>query len=276
MNSRHLYFYIHYCNHKTFFPHALQTGKIERTITHHELILFLNGRGVLSMQGKKYPVKSGSLFYLMPDVLYTLEFDKETAVQILSVHFSYAHVRLKDGNWDVKNALLPLWPHVTVALTDYHHIADVFLKLTDIWNEKLPGYEFMTQNLLGQLLIAISQYTKKEESNHAASLKVEKMIGYMQQNLKCHISLHEFSDLVSLSPFYLTKIFKKETGYSIMEYFNRIKMDKAKELLAEGSWKVKEVAKEIGFSDEFYFSRLFKKIEGMSPSEYYRNIIHEV
>ncbi|GJM68934.1 hypothetical protein HMSSN036_11500 [Paenibacillus macerans] len=53
-------------------------------------------------------------------------------------------------------------------------------------------------------------------------------------------------------------------------------MDKAKDLLAEGNKKVKEVARELGFADEFYFSRIFKRTEGISPSEYCGKIVHGV
>ena len=74
---------------------------------------------------------------------------------------------------------------------------------------------------------------------------------------------------MQLSSAYLSRVFKETTGYSVIEFFNKIKVDKAKELIIEGDKKVKEVAQILGFTDEFYFSRIFKKIEGISPSEFY-------
>jgi AraC family transcriptional regulator, transcriptional activator for feuABC-ybbA operon len=63
----------------------------------------------------------------------------------------------------------------------------------------------------------------------------------------------------------------KLPGY---EFFNKIKVDKAKEIIIEGDKKIKEVAQILGFTDEFYFSRIFKKIEGISPTEFYHRNVH--
>ncbi|MNN93050.1 HTH-type transcriptional activator Btr [compost metagenome] len=73
---------------------------------------------------------------------------------------------------------------------------------------------------------------------------------------------------MQLSYTYLSRAFKEITGYTVIEFFNKLKMDKAKALLLEGDMKIKDVAQTLGYSDEFYFSRLFKKMEGLSPSEF--------
>lgn len=90
------------------------------------------------------------------------------------------------------------------------------------------------------------------------------------------MTLAELSGLVHLSCTYLSRTFKETTGYSVIEYFNKIKVDKAKELINEGDKKVKQVAQILGFTDEFYFSRIFRKAEGISPSEYYSKNVHEI
>jgi AraC family transcriptional regulator, transcriptional activator for feuABC-ybbA operon len=130
--------------------------------------------------------------------------------------------------------------------------------------------------MLQQLLLAISENLNKQSQNFAASLKVEKIIEYMHQNLNVKVTLPELSTLVQMTPFYMSRTFKEATGYTIIEYFNKLKIDKSKELLIEGNKKIKEVAKELGFVDEFYFSRMFKKAEGMNPSEFCSRIVHDI
>ena len=98
----------------------------------------------------------------------------------------------------------------------------------------------------------------------------------MHKNIASKLTLTELSARAQLSPAYLSKIFKDNTGYSLIIFFNKMKIDKAKELIIEGNKKIKDVAYEVGFSDEFYFSRIFKKIEGISPAEFYRKNVHEV
>lgn len=96
----------------------------------------------------------------------------------------------------------------------------------------------------------------------------------MRQNIKRKVTLAQMSEIAQLSPFYLSRVFKEVTGYPIITYFNKMKIDKAKELFVEGNKKVKEVAYELGFTNEFYFSRIFKKIEGISPSEFYSKNVY--
>ena len=63
----------------------------------------------------------------------------------------------------------------------------------------------------------------------------------------------------------LQKSFSYYAGVGVMEYFNRQKMRRAAELMAEG-YSVREAALAVGFSDQNYFSTVFKRITGHSPS----------
>jgi YesN/AraC family two-component response regulator len=90
----------------------------------------------------------------------------------------------------------------------------------------------------------------------------------MKENYMRSISLDRISKDIYLSPVYLSKIFKEETGESPINYLIKIRLDKAKELLDEGGLSVKVVAKMVGYDDPYYFSKLFKKYHGCAPSKY--------
>ncbi|MGG2066980.1 AraC family transcriptional regulator [Bacillus sp. S14(2024)] len=274
MKINKLFFHIHYCNYRESNEARKNSRKITRTLQHHALVFFTRGKGSIIIEKKRYEIKEGMLFYLCPDVLHSIELDMEEPICCVTVHFSYASVRFNENKWDITNEveLLPL--HFAQELKDYYQIDTIFKKLVSSWNAKLPGYEFMTKTLLQQLLIAIYQNRKKQNRKNSTSLKVEKIIEYMHQNINSKITLTELSEMVQLSPTYLSRTFKETTGYSVIGFFNKIKIDKAKELIIEGNKKVKEVAQTLGFADEFYFSRIFKGIEGISPSEFYNKNVH--
>jgi len=269
------FFHIHYCNGQKLKEPKKITHRLTRTLQHHELIFILNAHGSIVIGEKKYSIKKGMLFYIPSGVPQTIELDNQVSSNFMTVHFSYAHVVFNDGKWNIHDEMQMLSLRPAQELNDYYFIEELFQKLVASWETKLPGYEFITKTLLQELFIAISQNIKKKNQNYAHSLKVEKIIQYMHKNINHQVTLTELSDLVQLSSFYLSRTFKEVTGYSIIKYFNKIKIDKAKELLAEGNKKVKEVAQELGYADEFYFSRMFKRIEGMSPSEFYSKIIHD-
>lgn len=185
-----------------------------------------------------------------------------------------SHNSLNSDKWDITKNNDALSLDFVKILKDYYQINDTFKKLVEGWDAKLPGYEFITKTLLQQLLFEILLNIRKNSQNYSTSLKVEKIIEYMQHNIDTRLALADLSKLVQLSSTYLTRIFKETTGYSVIKFFNKLKVDKAKELIIEGDKKVKEVSQILGFTDEFYFSRIFKKIEGISPTEFYRRNVH--
>ena len=276
MNINNLFFHLHYCNCKQAGDILKYSGKIKinRTIQHHELIFFTRGNGYITVRHKKYMFKEGSLLYICPNVQYCVESDGEEPVSCFTVHFSYATVGFNGDEWDItkETDMLPL--DTVQVLKDYYKINNIFKKLVQNWFAKLPGYEFNTKTLLQHLLFEIFLNVKKNDQNYSTSLKVEKIIEYMRRNINNKITLADLSELVQLSQSYLSGIFKETTGYSVIRFFNKIKVDKAKELIIEGDKKINEVAQILGFTDEFYFSRIFKRIEGISPLEFYRKNVH--
>lgn len=108
-----------------------------------------------------------------------------------------------------------------------------------------------------------SEYEKKEL--HPA---IRKGIRYMLQNYSLELSLTDIAEYAALNEGYFSGIFKKETGKSVTEYLNEIRIDKAKELIAETNLKNYEVAEQVGIHNPSYFSTIFKKQAGMTIQEY--------
>ena len=74
--------------------------------------------------------------------------------------------------------------------------------------------------------------------------------------------------VVYLCPFYISRIFKSETGDTPIRHLINIRLEKAKELLENGfDGSIQEVAAEVGYDDVYHFSKLFKKRFGMPPSK---------
>lgn len=91
---------------------------------------------------------------------------------------------------------------------------------------------------------------------------------YLQQHYAEDITLQDITDRFFLSREYISRKFKQEMNENLSEYIGRIRIEKAKLLLANPYLKITQIAQMVGYQDEKYFSKVFKKLTGASPNEY--------
>lgn len=101
--------------------------------------------------------------------------------------------------------------------------------------------------------------------------EVRDVIEYLTQHIDRKITLDRLADHVKLNESHLSRLFKSETGKSIVNYLNELRMERARELLRDPDLSVKSVSEKVGISDQFYFNRLFRKLYGQSPTDYKKN-----
>jgi Response regulator containing CheY-like receiver domain and AraC-type DNA-binding domain len=82
------------------------------------------------------------------------------------------------------------------------------------------------------------------------------------------LSLSMLADQFELNKNYLSEVFKKKTGISVLDYITKVKMERAKKILAESEIKSYEIAEKLGYFDAEYFSKVFRKYTGVSATEY--------
>jgi len=82
------------------------------------------------------------------------------------------------------------------------------------------------------------------------------------------VSIEEVAGELGLSSGHLSRIFKRGTGSTFVDYLMRVRIKRAMELLRDPSVKVYEVADLVGYMDARYFAQVFKKIVGLTPREF--------
>ncbi|MCR2807166.1 response regulator transcription factor [Paenibacillus soyae] len=97
---------------------------------------------------------------------------------------------------------------------------------------------------------------------------IDKSLDYIRTHYLEPMTLQQVADYVHVSKNYFSILFKKVTGENFIDYVIKLRVQRAKELLAGSELKVYEVAEQSGFGDVKYFSKLFKKITGRSPVDY--------
>jgi AraC-like DNA-binding protein len=112
------------------------------------------------------------------------------------------------------------------------------------------------------------KFNISEKKNAKANDKVELSINFMQQNLSRMLTLNEIAVSVNLSVPHFSSTFRKKTGFSPIEYFIQLKVQKACQYLLFTDLRINEIAEKLGIEDQYYFSRMFHKLMGISPNHY--------
>jgi len=87
-------------------------------------------------------------------------------------------------------------------------------------------------------------------------------------HLNRKISLDEVAEHLYMNPSYFSRLFKKETGETFIEYVNKMKVHRAKELLDQTNLPVAKICEALGYDNHSYFIKMFKTVAGVTPQEY--------
>ena len=104
------------------------------------------------------------------------------------------------------------------------------------------------------------------ERFHSDLVKIIK--DYLRSNVRNKIDLADVCSYMNYSRSFICKIFKAQTGETVITYFNRLKINEGRRLLAETDKSIGEIAEMLGFSEAKYFGASFKKELGISPTEH--------
>lgn len=131
------------------------------------------------------------------------------------------------------------------------------------------NYQELLENLWYIFEELIDIRSEKSPYKESISILMNKIDKFIRANLASYINTRTLSEQFGLVPSYLSKLFKDYKGISPSDYLLRLRIEKAKELIAsQPDFLTKDIAESIGFSDPLYFSKIFKKETGMTPSEY--------
>lgn len=124
-------------------------------------------------------------------------------------------------------------------------------KIEELVMDKLESFfqSLVNRSKNSSIILDIFKYVKENYSNEKLSLN--------------SIALH-----IHLSPAYICVLFKEETGKTVNQYIAEYRLEKAKELLLDSRFKIKEISRRVGYCDSNYFTKIFRKMTGLSPLEF--------
>ncbi|QHT59451.1 helix-turn-helix domain-containing protein [Paenibacillus lycopersici] len=125
----------------------------------------------------------------------------------------------------------------------------------------LAQYKHWAVNLVSAAMDAV------REENESGGF-VQQALAFMKAHVEEDISREDVAAHVSLNPAYLSRLFKKETGKSLIDYLIEIKMNRAKQLLDTTGMTVSMIAQQVGYANFSHFTKTFRKHYGVNPQEH--------
>lgn len=228
------------------------------------LIYCFKGTGYYITNGQKKIVEKDTLLFIPENTPHVYASTEEEPWSILWIHVKGSNL---GTYYSYKEHTIST---IHVPLEKQSKIKNQFEDIFEVleqgfhFESLLYSYQILA-HILGLFFLS-SNYNKLSMKD--SGMSISESIDYMIKLIDSNLTLDELAKHSKLSPAHYSFLFKKHTGYSPINYFLRLKIQRACVYLDTSDCPINEVAEQLGFKDPFYFSRLFHNIMGMSPSEY--------
>ncbi len=119
-----------------------------------------------------------------------------------------------------------------------------------------------------KMIDKFSELITRVNSRKKYSGYVEQCKYYIDQNYRKNLSLEELSDYTGVNSAYLSHLFSQMEGVTLKEYLNKVRVERAQNLLKYSDRSIIEIGDYVGFQSQSYFGRIFKKYTGKTPGKY--------
>ena len=241
-------------------------------IAEYVLIYCMEGEGWYTVQGHQYKVRANQFFILPPGQAHTYAADKDRPWTIYWIHFTGPHAAIYS-----QDALTPqdIRPALNSRISERNHIfQDIFSTLER--STDLESLRYASSLL--HYYLASMRYLRlyRQESTTGSDDIVAASIHYMEENLEKRLTIADLARYTGFSASHFSRLFSQQTGQSPLAYFNRMKIDRACQLLRNTDMHINQICHLVGIDDCYYFSRLFSKQIGCSPKQYRLHSVHSL
>ena len=202
----------------------------------------VRGKGTFEKGGKRYAVRPGEAFLILPE----------------EVTLYYADV---EDPWEYQ------WIAFDGTLTErFRELPPVF-PLSHSWTQRMLATTGMDMREYKVAALLFQMYAELFASAQSKKMYVEQVQDHIRASYMLDLQVEEIAKNLNLDRRYLSRVFKEKTGFSIKEYIIKVRMEEACQRLKSGE-SVSSAAIFCGYSDVFNFSKMFKSKFGCSPRQW--------
>ena len=258
------------CDERKSF-HTMQTTHIHDM---HELYYLLSGERYYFIKDRTYHVKKGDFVLInRHDLHKTFEVSSPGHKRVL-IYITNELMSEYHNSYLLMDSLFKTGsPVLRLNSQDQFFVESLLSHMLQSLKSRSPYMEISAAASLMKLLVFINE-TKTASIHdiyeHPSPVheKISQIVHYINANFRKEISLVDVSSHFYLSPSYLSRCFKKATGFCFTEYLNSVRVKEAKYLLHNTKLSMTAIAEKTGYQSISHFGRVFKSYTGMSPVKF--------
>ncbi|MBR0223708.1 MAG: AraC family transcriptional regulator [Bacteroidales bacterium] len=214
----------------------------------------VKGELLVEIEGQPFLCKAGQALLIPRNIPFQVLYFKEN----FSYECGFSIHSLKDVSYECLHDPHPLLQ--SFEPEDAAFTQSLLEQLLAAWKKKdIP----LVQSILDLFLCRL-KVMEGHPGNNTVNQFLEKIFDRSRKPGK----VSEYAGELFITPNYLNRLVRSQTGHSAMEWIEISRLNLAKSLLKQGSLQIAEIASAVGIDDQSYFTRFFKKLEGCTPSQY--------
>ncbi len=254
----------------------LDVGLLQAFYVHHAyprhshdyyvICLIERGRQSFTHKGTKHFTPPGGVILINPGAVHTGEAADEQGFEMRSLYPTTSHMQTAVFELTGRHQALPFFTDVRV---DHRWAMDSVLALHKALAQGASVLECESRFTwtLAQLIKRYADIHSNEQRLGKEQKAIQRARRYIDECFAQGISLTQLAEYVSLSPYYLLRVFRAEVGMPPYTYLESVRICHAQRLIEAGK-PLAEVAVEVGFSSQSHLTRRFKQIIGVTPGQY--------
>ena len=237
---------------------------------HVEVLYILKGSMDIVTSDTTYKLVEKDLFIINSGFIHLTKIQESTRYLLLQIPYDFLENSMNDLSSIHFKAY---YPYTDLANhKSFTRMSEFMSQLTLLYQEKKYGYQFLFNSILQQFLYELYTsftirtkhlpFTSTAKNRH----HLQRAIDYIGLHYNEHISLKEISSYLALNPEYFCRMFKKNIGFTFLEYLNQVRLTHIYEDLMTTKDTIIEIQERHGFNNYKVFNRMFKDSYGHSPS----------
>lgn len=235
----------------------------------HSIHYILRGTGFYVMNNVKYALETGAVMVFVPETTFEWQISKDEDVEIYHIRFDYRICYKEKQEWIFETPgswLAPLRGMLSTVRPV--EVRRCFEKVFQLWKAYDSLAEYRCNLAFRELWLSLIDQIYDQQYSNDADSAIQFTCDYIADHFHAPLTVEQLAKTAGLSEGYYSRQFKRLTGFSPKDYIVRLRVTRAKELLASSGLSLKDISTLVGYEDEFYFSRVFKRITGVTPSNY--------